>query len=141
MWRLALVLVTACVVVKPTDVLPRWRLTGVADLDAGCVLARAFVRKSGKDGFGLAVQLRSRGDCTVTIGRADLVFADGARVAANPGQPRHVLAGRSLIYIWLPIAFDNNAAWNAERNAAVLEIAVGADAAQTTWKLPVEQAL
>ena len=140
-WRLSLVLTTACLVVKPPDVRPRWQTTGAAELDAGCALARAFIRKTGKAGFGVAVQLRSRGDCTVEIGRAELVFAGGERVSTNPGVPRQVLTGRTLIYVWLPVAFDNNAAWNAERNTAVLELAVSANAAQTTWKIPVEQAL
>jgi hypothetical protein len=140
-WRLLLVLTTACVVVKPADQRPRWRTTGAAELDAGCALARAFVRKTGKDGFGVALQLRSRGDCTVVIDRADLVFAGGERVSTRPGVPRQVLTGRSQIYVWLPVAFDNNAAWNAERNTAVLELAVSANAAPVTWRIPVEQAL
>ena len=147
MWRsfllgvVGLVGLAGCVVMAPPAQRARWSTTGNADLEAGCVLARAFVRKTGKDGFGLAVQLRSRGDCSVELGRAVLVFPDGARLAVNPGQPRHDLTGHSLIYAWVPIEFDNNAAWNAEHNLAVVEIAVTAGAAHTTWKIPVAQSL
>jgi hypothetical protein len=139
MWLLAL---AGCVVVAPPAVRPRWQLTDAATLDSGCVAARAFIRKSGKTGFGMAVQLKSKGDCDVTFGPAALVFPDGVRLSSvNDGQPKLAMKGHSLLYAWLPIGFDNNDAWNQERNAAVVEVPVTVGTATTTWKIPVEQRL
>lgn len=139
MWRLFFVLCAGCVVIEPTRVRPRWHTTDGAELESGCAIAHAFVRKTGKTGFGLAVQLKSRGDCSVELGRAELVFSDGARSVANPGLARQELHGRSLVYAWLPIALDNNEAWNEGRNAAVLEIAVAIGDARSTWRIPLVQ--
>ena len=101
-----------CIVTQPPKLAkrPRWYIQPSASLDADCLLGNAFVRKSGKQGIGLALQLRSRTDCSVSIDSVRVVFARSA-VSAPAIAPMQ-LRGRSLVYAWLPVPFDNNAAWN-----------------------------
>lgn len=112
-----------------------------ATFEKDCVIAEAFVRKSGKTGFGLAIQLKSRGDCAVTLGRATLTLHGQAPVVGNPGLAPQRLRGRSLIYAWLPIEFDNNAAWNAEQTTGTVDVAVTVGAAVSTWRIFVVEDL
>ena len=178
---------------------PRWRLAD-AIFETGCVRAQALVRKSGKQGFALAIQLRSRrgssaadrspgsspgdgadgtrpwspgdgprgtddrgssaasagGACSFSIAASRLIFAHGptvipggtlsvpqpaasTSVAARP-QAVIALPGRSQLYAWLPVEFDNNAAWNAGRVDATLELDVSvAGAAASTWRIAMSQ--
>jgi hypothetical protein len=134
-----------CVVTRAPriDERPRWRVLGdpndeaVGQLDYYCLRGRAFVRKSGKQGFGVAMQLRSRADCTVAFDRVQLVFDDGAvDIATIPAIP---MTGRSQLYAWLPVAFDNNAAWNAGRTSATLVLELTIAEAPAVWRIPVEQ--
>jgi hypothetical protein len=115
---------------------PRWRITtaqGVSTYDGDCFIGSAFIRKSGKQGFGVTLQLKSRMDCTVAITTAKLRFPH--RAITLPAIAPITLPGRSLVYAWLPVRFDGNAAWNADRNTATLELAI----AGKTWQIPVEQ--
>ena len=138
---LLLVALTGCVVVrppKPTE-RPIWRVTEDKQLDVDCVSARPLVRKSGKQGIGIALQLKSRGDCDVRFTVAHLHFADGTRVGIDPPSPQ-ALPGRSLVYVWWPVRFDNNAAWNAGRRSGDLELAYAINGATGTWRIAmVEQ--
>ena len=134
-----LVCLPACagIVVRPPamDERPRWRITGEDTLDADCVIARALVRKSGKQGIGVTLALRSRFDCDLRITRAELVFPDGARVAA--ALPTLApMRGRSLAYQWLAFRFDGDAAWDRGAHEASLELdfLVGGEAA--SWRVP-----
>ncbi len=140
--RLAVVLALAgCVVTRPPriDERPRWYLASDATWDSRCVSARPFVRKSGKLGFGVALQLRSRMDCTFQIVGATLTFAHGSTETLEGMPPVHMI-GRSQLYAWLPVAFDNNAAWNAHDNDATLALAIKLDGEATpTFTIPVMQ--
>jgi hypothetical protein len=134
-----LVLVTGCVVIRaPEDrERPRWHITGHDELDADCVSARALVRKSGKQGIGMAVQLRSRTDCTFTPTSLALVLHGDA--IAFPTPPPIVLHGRSQLYAWLPLRFDNNAAWNRGVRDGVLALAYTAGGQTGTWNIEMHQ--
>ena len=133
---LLLLALTGCVVVKPPALheRPRWRITDDKELDTPCVIARALVRRSGKQGIGMALQLKTRGDCEIAFSSAKLVFADTTELVLAPPPPQHV-PGRSLVYVWWPIAFDNNAAWNASRTASALHLEVAANDATRTWQI------
>ena len=132
-----------CVVTRAPrpDERPRWRITGYQNFDHGCAWAKAFVRKSGKTGVGMTVELRSRTDCAIAIARAELVLASGERV---PAGIRDVapLAGRSLVYTWLAFPFDNNAAWNRGDvdGTFELDLVTNGDRAPT-WRLPAHHAM
>lgn len=130
-----------CIVTRPplAHERPRWRITGGDQLDAGCALGRAFLRKSGKAGFGLALQWRSRGDCRVVIASARLQLAGGPALALPAIAPIE-LPGRSQIYTWLPVPFDNDEAWNRGLDDATLELAVAiAGEPPTPWRIAVHQ--
>lgn len=137
---LLLVVVAACGGGHVVRAYPRWVTVGGAgrDLRAGCAIADAFVRKSGKEGVGVTVELRSRYDCDARVTALALVFPDGARASgALPAQSE--LIGRSLVYLWIPIRFDGDAAWNQARTRASLELALTAGDATRTWTIPVEE--
>jgi hypothetical protein len=96
-----------------------------------CAGIRAFVRKSGKQGLGVTVELRTRRPCAITVARAELVLSDGARARAElpPAAP----PGRSLVYLWTPIRFDGTAAWLRGVRGGQLELDLVVDgAAQPT---------
>lgn len=115
---------------------PRWRLTAPTAYDHGCALGRAFVRKSGKAGVGMTVELRSRGDCAVVIARAELVLANGERVPAGLRQVPP-MKGRSLLYTWLAFPFDNNRAWNRGVVDGAFELDLVLDGTPApTWRIP-----
>ncbi len=150
----ALVLAAAagCVVTRPPHEgeRPRWRIADGARFDAGCAIGRAFIRKSGKAGFGVALQWKSRGSCRIAIEAVRLSLAHGAVAAPPPrGAAASIavppiapieLPGRSLIYAWLPVPFDNDAAWNDGRDHGLLELDVAvAGAPATPWRIPVHQ--
>ncbi|MBZ0234402.1 MAG: hypothetical protein K8M05_18880 [Deltaproteobacteria bacterium] len=116
---------------------PRWRFTAPAELEAGCVLGRSFIRMSGKTGVGVTVELRSRGDCTVRFTRAELVL-DGMRAPATLPAPL-TLKGRSLVYVWLPFELDNERAWNEGKRAGTFELDLEVDgAAAPTWRIAAD---
>jgi len=117
---------------------PRWIADGGRDLRAGCAIADAFVRKSGKEGVGVTVEVRSLGDCDARIASAALVFPGGSRVAAElPDQPP--LVGRSLVYRWVAFPFDGDRAWNDGVRSATLELELAAGGTSRRWKIPLTQ--
>lgn len=134
---LLLLAATACG--GPIRAYPRWTLDGDTHFAHGCLDADAYVRVSGKTGVGVTVALRSHATCAVRITRAELVI-DQQRVPAELPPPP-ALPGRTLAYVWLPFAFDNNAAWNDDHRAGrfELDVAIG-DAAPVTWTIPAHHA-
>jgi hypothetical protein len=139
--RYAIVAVLAgCVLIRPptTEERPRWRVTTNDVLDDDCLIAHALIRTSGRQGIGMALQLRSRMDCVFTTTSAALVFPDGSSLplAVPPSVELH---GRSQLYAWLALGFDNNAVWNRGRNTAVLTFAYTIGGKAGTWKIGVHQ--
>jgi len=138
---LACAALAGCVITRPPreSERPRWRIAGEDRFDAGCASGRAFIRKSGKTGFGVSLQWKSRGDCRVALDGVHLRFAHGAKIVV-PAIPPLELRGRSIVYAWLPVPFDNNEAWNEGLDRATLELAVAiAGAPATPWQIPVLQ--
>jgi hypothetical protein len=137
---LLLVLFGACVVTRPPELAerPRWRLTAPATYAASCAQADAFIRKSGKTGVGVSLRVRSTETCTFTIAASRIVF--GKRVVPAGAVGPLALPGRSQLYAWLPVKFDNDAVWNDDRNDATIELdVVVAAQPAVTWKIPVHQ--
>jgi len=102
------------------DERPRWELTQPASYANDCVDAKAFVRKSGRQGFGMAIQLVSKHDCRVRITPRWRLVDAPRDLALAPIELD--MRGRSLRYAWLPVAFDNLAAWNAGRDSGQLTL-------------------
>lgn len=137
---LALLLLCACNDPMHPRTYPRWVVDGAADVAwRDCAGLRAFVRKSGKEGIGVAIELRSRKDCAVGIARAELVLGDGARVTATiPTFPAP--RGRSLLYLWMPLHFDGDDAWNRGVRRARLDVELAIDGvAQPVVELALTQ--
>lgn len=137
MHRLVSVLVFGAAVAAcggPIRAYPRWSLERDTMIDRGCVQAEAFVRMSGKTGVGMTVALRSHETCAVRFARAELVV-DGARFPAELPAAQ-TLPGRSLVYAWLPFAFDNDAAWNDGKRRGQFELEVIANDVSSTWIIP-----
>lgn len=134
------VVVSGCVVIRPptTEERPRWRITANDVLDDDCLIAHALIRKSGKSGIGMSLQLRSRQDCVFTTTSASLVFPNGSSLPLATPPPVE-LHGRSQLYAWLQLGFDNNEAWNRGRNTAVVTFAYTIGAKAGTWKIGVHQ--
>ena len=120
---------------------PRWTLAGARELRAGCAIADAFVRKSGKEGIGVTLELRSTHDCDVRISDVALVFPDGARARGDAPAAATKMIGRSLAYLWIPIRFDGDRAWNDQRLRAELELAIDAGGDAKTWRIAAEERL
>ena len=136
---LLMLAVTGCVVVRPPKPAERpvWHVLDDKPLDVECAIARAHVRKSGKQGIGIALQLNTRGDCAIAFSSAQLAFADGTRIELTPPAQQQI-PGRSLVYVWWPARFDNNAAWNAGRHRGELVLAYAINSAQGTWRIAME---
>jgi hypothetical protein len=133
-------LLAACGDPQHSRQFPRWEASLAQNLEwRGCAGARAFVRKSGKQGIGVTLELRSRQDCPVTIARLELAFSDGSRA---PGvlPPLDGLHGRSLVYLWVPIYFDGDHYWNREVRSGELQIDLAIDGAvQPTVTVPLTE--
>lgn len=107
---------------------PRWTTQPAKVVEPvwrDCVGVRAFVRKSGKQGIGVTLEVRSRTDCAMVVTRAHLALADGT-VAEGELLPQAPLRGRSLLFLWMPVRFDGDAAWNRGTRSGrlVLELAI-----------------
>jgi hypothetical protein len=136
----ALLVVAGCVFtrVPETRERPRWQPTSDARFTSACVDAHAFVRKSGKQGLGLAIQLASHHDCHVRI--SGTWHLGGAATRVGPVDVD--LHGRSLRYAWLPVAFDGNAAWNAGQVDGQLVLVVDSGEAQAPlWTIALHDEL
>jgi hypothetical protein len=138
-WLVALVTLVACGSGSPARTYPRMVARESAIAWRDCAGVRAFVRKSGRQGLGVTIELRTRRQCAVTVARAELVLSDGARARAEvpPAAP----PGRSLIYLWTPIRFDATAAWLRGVRGGQLELDLVVDgAAQPTVVIHLVQA-
>lgn len=106
---------------------------------ADCAGLRAFVRKTGKEGIGVTLEVRSRTDCPARIASAGITFPDRSVAPATiPAVPE--LRGRSLRYLWMPIHFDGDARWNEGTRKAQLHVQLEIDGAPQpalTWPLIV----
>ena len=128
-------LLAGCVITRPPELAkrPRWTVVGADTFAGRCVDVHAAVRKSGKQGFGVALRLRSHDECTFEIKQVKLELPSRSIDIAAP--ERVVLAGRSQRTLWLPVPFDNNSAWNDGDNTATLELATTDGA----WRLAMHQ--
>jgi hypothetical protein len=133
MRALALVVLAGCWITRAPDLYerPRWQTERDASYANGCIDARAFVRKSGKQGFGVAIKLVSHHDCHVHI--AGQWHLAGATTAVGPIDLD--MRGRSLRYGWLPVYFDNNDAWNDGHVDGELVLTVDAGEPAAAWTI------
>jgi hypothetical protein len=136
-WPLVLLLVAACGDPDHSRQFPRWVMQDLEQPAVqwrGCAGMRAFVRKSGKQGIGITLEIRSKLDCPVDLD-ATAVLSDGTTSTVQ----KHIdLHGRSLLYQWLAFHFDGDRAWNRGARSGRLDLALTAGGeAQPVLSLPM----
>lgn len=116
---------------------PAWE-TRDGERDLGCAHASAYVAKTGKEGFGLTVRLDAStpSACPVQLAGATATIG-GARVVAAELPPAALVPPGAPAFLYLPFAFDNEAAWNDGRRAGTLELVVRVGGREDTWQLPI----
>lgn len=137
-WLPVLVLLAACGDPDHARQFPRWVMVddGAPQVQwRGCAGMRAFVRKSGKQGIGVTLEIRSKLDCPVDL-TATAVLSDGTTSVVE----KHIgLTGRSLLYEWLAFHLDGDRAWNRGARSGRLDLAVVvAGEAQPVLSLPMK---
>lgn len=147
-WAQALTVVfaaTASLATSPVRVTrgyPAWIVAGPANRDVGCAQVQAWISKSGKQGLGVTLRFTTPTEaaCYVQITSARVVLA-GNTMATLIALPTAV-APPPTAYVYLPFAFDNEAAWNDRKNVAALQIGLKpASGPEITWEIPLEQRL
>lgn len=115
--RLAAICVATLVCAATTQAppnYPSWQALGPDEHRIGCARVEAWVSKSGKEGFGVTVDLRSvagDGGCHVELTQAS--FRDAAGTLTEAALPPPLDAcGDVRTHAYLPFAFDNQALWN-----------------------------
>jgi hypothetical protein len=114
---------------------PVWETGAPTERRLDCARARLWVSKAGKEGLGVTVAVQADGEaaCRVRVERALLTVGDRRIAAAALPEPAAVAPGTTT-YLYLPFAFDANAAWNHGQRDALLLVALAAGDAT-----PVEQ--
>ena len=100
---------------------PAWQFVAGQRHTQECVDVYAWVSKSGKTGFGMSIELRSRGNCMVEVATAELQL-DGRTLAAADRWDAIDMKGHSLLFAYIPFEFDNNQAWNDELRDGVVQV-------------------
>src|SRR5690606_15983732 len=112
----------ACLATSPPRLVrnyPVWELSGLGARKLDCVIVDAWVSKSGKQGFGVTLELTPSAPCRVGVASARFSAANLVVEAAKL-EPARTLTRREHVY--LPFAFDNQALWNQAEHDAELEL-------------------
>jgi hypothetical protein len=118
---------------------PAWAVDADPELETGCLTAKIWVAKSGKQGMGASLRVRARGEasCQVEILNAQLSIA-GATIEASGLPVRKTVAGAEEAHVYLPFAFDNERMWNSGRRTGELVIQLRLNiGAVVRWRLPM----
>lgn len=149
-WRLAGLIAAAAASAAtsrlPTPSLqppPTWTVGGPIGR-AGCATVEPWISKSGRQGVGVTVRLRSVQDtCVVTLSGAAVVVEGTAHRAAS--LPAAVTVGRGgPAHVYLAFPFDNLRAWKEQRNKGELvltfvDAGTSRAGAATTLRYPMVQ--
>ncbi len=110
---------------------PAWELATQTSR-VGCAELTAWVSKSGKQGLGITLELVSiEHGCRVEFDAAE-IDVGGQRVAALSLPPALSLEAPQRVY--LPFAFDNEAAWNDGRREGQFRLALRARGAPERFR-------
>jgi hypothetical protein len=125
---------------------PSWQIAGSQDaLIGGCVHAHLWVVRSIKAGIGIGVRVENRCDAAVELSAGgELVVGEDERLSRAErialGAQRWTLEPGQLERRYIPIAFDNELAWDEGRRVAILALRWRLSAAPKQAH-PVAQAL
>lgn len=118
---------------------PAWEMTRETDLRLGCARLQPFIARSGKQGIGVAVEVRggdARGSegCPVSASARLLL---GGRVIEPAVPPQTLSTDWEIRYLYIPIPFDNEASWNSGERLAELELQLQAGGEQRSLRVPL----
>ena len=85
-----------------------WQVQQAESRVVGCARVEVWVSKSGKEGVGISMSVRTPEGCDVRLEGATLAIAD--RTFAATDLPRGALLDDRPVYV--PFLFDNEALWN-----------------------------
>jgi hypothetical protein len=132
----------ACLTSEGPRFYPEWHLgeRSYASIE-GCATIDGWVAKSGKQGLGLVVHLvgKSPNGCSPAITGVELRMPKGAYPALRLPPPPMLREGQEL-FVYVPIAFDGNAAWNDEdqHHATIAITTAPAATAPIVWPVAFE---
>jgi len=109
---------------------PSWRTVGSTGRISVCAETSAWFSKSGKQGAGVTIRLVGRGEhaCRAEVLGATFEVGHVAIPAAALPEPFELAPGATQ-YVYLPFAFDNEAAWNRGDRTGWLSILLAFDGA------------
>jgi hypothetical protein len=117
----------ACIATSPPRMVrgyPQWRIESLGARRIGCAVVDVWVSKSGKQGFGVTIDVAPQisAGCPAEIRSARF----GAGPVTVDGELPPPITARDKSYFYLPFAFDNERLWNDEHHAGRLEIVLQA---------------
>jgi len=122
-------------------VYPQWTADSAARQSLACATGEAWVGKSGKEGMGVPLELRTgEPRCAVEVTGAELQLP--SRVVAAAALPgRMELRPGDIERVWLAFPFDGDAAWNAGERRATLRLAFIAGNEPRSWDIELSNAI
>jgi hypothetical protein len=107
--------------------LPMWGAAGVTRQPLACADVEVWVSKSGRQGVGLMIAFEPRGaPCPLRLDGVALVIPGaGEHAATSLPEPLDLAPGQP-VHRYVPLAFDNAAAWNRHQRVGVVRIDVTA---------------
>jgi hypothetical protein len=120
--------------------LPIWSVVPPAPGAVACARPDLWVSRSGREGVGLTLAFRAQQEaCTLRLARVAFVLPGaGTFVAAGFPEELTVPAGNA-VHRYVPIAFDNDAAWRRKLVQASVEVHVIDKAGAQALRFDLEQ--
>lgn len=107
--------------------LPMWGAAGATRQPLACADVELWVSKSGRQGVGLMIAFEPQGaPCPLRLDGVALVIPGAGEHAATSLPERLDLAPGQPVHRYVPLAFDNAAAWNGHGRAGFVRIDVTA---------------
>jgi hypothetical protein len=103
---------------------PAYNVEGRQAEQAGCAKIEAWGKRSVKTGAGFVVALSAAGPapCPVVVRAATLEIAGSRHDARSLPRSEFSLAPESRVFVYVPFAYDAQAAWNDGERRARLEL-------------------
>jgi hypothetical protein len=121
--------------------LPMWSAAGVTRQPLACADVELWVSKSGRQGVGLTIAFEPRGaPCALRLDGVALIIPGAGEHAATALPARVDLAPDQPAYRYVPLPFDNAAAWNGHHRAGFVRVDVTAPDGAHALRFDVVQA-
>ncbi len=111
-----------------------WQVQQAESRVVGCARVEVWVSKSGKEGVGVSMSVRTSEGCDVRLEGATLAIADHRFPATD--LPRGALVDERPVYV--PFLFDNEALWNDGKRDADLGLRFVVNGERAELALPMK---